>query len=126
MLVYQKCTYECYFYFASELKKHQKSLTSLCAVGTDGEEQLSNAFSTVFPGATKLLCSFHKRDNIKMKLRDMFVPERESKEIMNSIFGYQIEDTLYLGLTDSSDANDFQVKLEILKSYLGQTVFWIL
>ena len=44
------------------------------------------------------------------------MPERESKEIMNSIFGYQIEDTLYLGLIDSSDANDFQVKLEKLKS----------
>ena len=116
MLVHQKRTYETYFYFASELMKHRKSLTSLCAVGTDGEEQLSNAFSTVFPEATKLLCSFHKRDNIKMKLRDMCVPERESKEIMNSIFGYQIEDTLYLGLIDSSDANDFQVKLENLKS----------
>ena len=116
MLVHQKRTYETYFYFASELMKHRKSLTSLCAVSTDGEEQLSNAFSTVFPEATKLLCSFHKRDNIKMKLRDMCVPERESKEIMNSIFGYQIEDTLYLGLIDSSDANDFQVKLEKLKS----------
>ena len=116
MLVHQKRTYETYFYFASELMKHRKSLTSLCAVGTDGEEQLSNTFSTVFPEATKLLCSFHKRDNIKMKLRDMCVPERESKEIMNSIFGYQIEDTLYLGLIDSSDANDFQVKLEKLKS----------
>ena len=65
--------------------------------------------------AVKLLCSFHKRDNIKMKLRKLSVPEKESKEIMNSIFGYQVDSTLCLGLIDSNDANDFQVKLEELK-----------
>jgi len=101
MLVHQKRTYET---FASELLKHQKLLASLRAVATDGEEQLSNAFAE----AARLLCSFHERDNIKMKLRDLCVPERDnSKEIMNSIFNYQIEDTLHLGLIDSSDANDF-------------------
>lgn len=79
----------------------------MCAIGSDGEEQLSNAFGTVFPEAVKLLCSFHKRDNIKMKLRELGVPEKESKEIMNSIFGYQVESMLHLGLIDSNDANDF-------------------
>ena len=113
MLVHQKCTYETYFYFASELMKHGKYLASLCAVGTDGEEPVSNAFAIVFPEATRLLYSLHKHDNIKMKLRDLHVLERSSKEI---IFGFQIEDTLHLGLIDSSDANDFQVKLESLKS----------
>ena len=116
MLVHQKRTYETYFYFASELLKQRKSLGSLCAIGTDGEEQLSNAFVTVFPEAVKLLCSFHKRDNIKMKLRELNVSERESKEIMNTIFGYQVDGALYLGLVDSNDTNDFQVKLEGLKN----------
>ena len=69
----------------------------------------------VFPEAVKLLCSFHKCNNIKMKLRKLSVPEKESKEIMNSIFGYQVDSTLCLGLIDSNDANDFQVKLEGLK-----------
>ena len=50
-----------------------------------------------------------------MKLREFSVPEKESKEIMNSIFGYQIESTLCLGLIDSTDGNDFQVKLEGFK-----------
>ena len=58
----------------------------------------------------------HKCDNIATKLRDLHVPERESKEIMNSIFDYQAEDTLHLGLIDSSDANYFQLKLENLTS----------
>ena len=69
MLVHQRRTYETYFHFASELLKYRKTLSSLNAIGTDGEEQLSNAFGTVFPGAVRLLCSVHKRDNIWMKLR---------------------------------------------------------
>ena len=77
---------------------------------SDGEEQLSNAFGTVFPETVKLLCSFHKRENIKMKLRKLSVPEKESKEIMNSILGYQVDSTLCLGLINSNDANHFQLE----------------
>ena len=57
MLVHQRQTYETYFHFASELLKYQKTLSSLNAIGTDGEEQLSNAFGTVFPGAVRLCIS---------------------------------------------------------------------
>ena len=49
MLIHQRRTYENYFYFASELLKYRRSLSSINAVGTDGEEQLSKAFNTVFP-----------------------------------------------------------------------------
>ena len=38
--------------------------------------------------------------------------EMESKKITNLNFIYQIKDTLHLSLTDSSDTNDFKVKLE--------------
>ena len=76
MLVHQKRTFENYFYFALKLLKHQKSLATLCAVGTNGEEPLSNALCTVFPEAIKLLCSFHKWENIKMKLREFGAPEK--------------------------------------------------
>ena len=48
MLVQQRRTYENYFYFASELLKHQKLLSLINAVGTDGEEQLSKAFHYSF------------------------------------------------------------------------------
>ncbi len=41
MFVHQRRTY---FQFASDLLKHRKAFTSLNAIGTDGEEQLSNAF----------------------------------------------------------------------------------
>ena len=95
-------------------------MSLLHSIGTDGEEQLSNAmqcnaFGNVFPGAVRLLCSLHKRDNIRMKLRDLCVSESSVKEIMNSIFGYQLNQTFYTGLIDADDMPDFMSKLEGLK-----------
>ena len=111
MLVYQRRTYKTYFHFASELLKYRKSFTSLNAVGTDGEVQLSSAFGTVFPEAVRLLCSVHKRDNIRMKMREMGVLEQPAKDIINSIFGYQDGDTFFTGLVDAEDTHDFRAKL---------------
>ena len=116
MLVHQKQTYETYYYFASQLLKLNRRLSSLNAVGTDREEQLGKAFGTVFPGAVKLLCCLHKRDNIKMKLRALGVSEQLSREILDSIFGYQIDETYFTGLMDGEEeVEDFQKKLLGLK-----------
>ena len=41
--------------------------------------------------------------------------EEVTKEILNSVFGFQVENTLHTGLIDSEDANDFQIKMEQLK-----------
>ncbi len=79
MLIHQNRTYEVYYHFAAELVKFKRSLCSLNAIGTDGEEQLSNAFGTVFPGAIRLLCSVHKRDNIRSKLRELCVNEGDAR-----------------------------------------------
>ena len=106
MFVHQRRTYETYFHFTSEILKRRKALASLKAIGTDGEEQLSNAFGTVFPGAVKLLCVVHKRDNIRAKLRQLAVSERLSKDILDSIFGYQLGDTFFKGLLDADDWNN--------------------
>ena len=84
MFVHQRRTYETYFHFASEILKYRKGLGTLNAIGTDGEEQLSNAFGTVFSGAVKLLCVVHKHDNIRAKLRQLAVPEHLSKDILDS------------------------------------------
>ena len=115
MFVHQRRIYETYFHFASEILKHWKTLASLHAIGTDGEEQLSNAFGTVLSGAVKLLCVVHKSDNIRAKLRQLAVPEHLSKDILDSIFGYQLGDTFFKGLLDADDILDFMAKLEELK-----------
>ena len=115
MLVHQNRTYESYFYFASELLKHQNMLKNLKTIGTDGEEQLSRAFEDVFPQAVCLLCTIHKRDNIKRKLHELLVPNSAAKQIEESIFGYQCGATIFTGLVDADDIPDFNTKLEELK-----------
>ena len=59
----------------------------------------------------RLLCSVHKRDNIRMKMREMGVLEQPAKDIINSIFGYQDGDTFFTGLVDAEDTHDFRAKL---------------
>ena len=115
MLVHQNRTYESYFYFASELLKHQNMLKNLKTIGTDGEEQLSRAFEDVFPQAVCLLCTIHKRDNIKRKLHELLVPNSAAKQIEESTFGYQCGATFFTGLVDTDDIPDFNTKLEELK-----------
>lgn len=115
MLIHQRRTYESYFHFAAELVKYRKPLSSLKAIGTDGEEQLSNAFGAVFPGAVRLLCSLHKRDNILTKLRELAVGVNDSKEILNSIFGHQLNHTFFTGLIDADDAPTFMSQLDKIK-----------
>lgn len=116
LFVHQKRTYETYFHFASELLKYRKAFASLNAIGTDGEEQLSSAFEAIFPHSVKLLCSVHKRDNIRMKLREFGMSDQQSKEILNAIFGYQEGNTFLTGLVDAADVHDFKDKLRTLKA----------
>ncbi len=116
MLVHQTRTYDTYFYFASQLLKHSKNMSNLNAIGTDGEEQLSNAFGKVFPGAVHLLCTIHKRDNIRRKLRELLVPSEYAKRMEESIFGYQVGETFFTGLVDTDDSAEFTSKLENLKA----------
>ena len=88
----------------------------LSAIGTDREEQLSSAFEAIFPHSVKLLCLVHKHGNIKMKLREFGISDKQSKEILNTIFGYQEGNTFYTGLVDATDVHDFKVKLQALKT----------
>jgi len=101
-------------YFASQLKM-RPGLEGLSAVGTDGEEALSSAFKSVFPGSSHLLCQFHKCDNITVKLRLMNMEEPTTKQILGDIFGSGNGETQYSRLIDSTDVSDFNTKLQNLK-----------
>ena len=86
VMVHQNRKHDTYYYFASQLKKMRPGLEGLSAVGTDGEEALSSAFKSVFPGSSHLLCQLHKRD-ITVKLRSMNRKEPSTKQILGDIFG---------------------------------------
>ena len=64
----------------------------------------------------KLLRSVYKRDNIKMKLRELGIPDQQSKEILNTIFGYQESNKFFTELVDATDVHDFKEKLQTLKA----------
>ena len=114
-LIHQDRKFATYYYFASEIKKIRPALQGLVSFGTDGEEALSSAFSSVFPRSVHLLCSFHKRDNLTRKLRELKVDEIKMKQILSDIFGSDIGDTHFQGLIDSNDCTHFMQRLELLK-----------
>ena len=103
------------FYFASQLKKIRPEIGGLVAFGTDGEEALSSAFSSVYPSSVHLLCFVHKRDNIVRKLREFQVKDKDTKQILNDIFGSVNEATQFPGLVDSCDSTEFSEKFKNLK-----------
>ena len=114
-LIHQDRKSSTYHYFASQIRVMRPGVEGLCAVGTDGEEALSSAFLSVFPRSTHLLCSLHKRDNIRRKLRELCVGEAGIKQILADVFGTSNDNTEILGLVDSSDQHDFADKLERLR-----------
>jgi hypothetical protein len=82
-LIHQDRIFGTYFYFASQMKKIRTKLDQLVAFGTDGDEGLSSAFSSVYPSSVHLLYSIHKHENIIRKLREYCVSDKDSKQILH-------------------------------------------
>ena len=115
IFVHQNRKYGTYHYFASQLVKMRPELKNVSAFGTDGEEALYSAFSSVFPKSIHLLCQIHKRDNITRKLRCMKASEDVAKQILADIFGSTNGETRYAGLIDSPDNSNFNSSLNMLE-----------
>ena len=116
VLIHVDKKYSSYYYFASQLRKLCPDFESgLNAVGTDGEEALSSAFSTVFPQSVHLLCSLHKRENILRKLREFKTEEVASKELLFDIFGVEVDGNHTEGLIDARSSSKFMERFEALK-----------
>lgn len=63
----------------------------------------------------------NKRNNIIAKLRQLAAPEHMSKDILDSVFGYQLGDLFFKGLLDADDVLDFKTKLEELRTKWNAT-----
>ena len=79
MLIHQTQKFSAYHYFASQLVSLQPELAKVKAIGTDGEQALYDAFSTVFPSAVHLRCFMHFKRNIEDKLRNLNFPKHVMK-----------------------------------------------
>lgn len=115
-LIHVDRKYGSYYYFASQLQKLCPDFKNgLNAVGTDGEEALASAFSTVFPHCIHLLCSLHKRENLLRKMRELKIEETGIKELLCDIFGSEDDGGHIEGLIDATGSSEFMEKLEMLK-----------
>ena len=92
-------------------KYHQKA-AGVLVYGTDGEKNLADAFSDVFPHAQHLCCDIHLKDNIKRKLVQCGITGRPVTEIMNDIFGNEIGDQVEGGLIHTTSAEEFDACLQ--------------
>lgn len=72
ILVHHDKKFSSYHYFASTLISLKPSLRNIIAFGTDGEEELFEAFQTQLPNTLHLRCFCHFRSIIKRKLLDLF------------------------------------------------------
>ena len=114
-LIHYKKTFHTYLFFASTLIGLRRQLEALRAFGTDGEKPLSDAFSHEFRYAVHLTCFNHCRQNIKREMQQLGYPESLISDVLNDIFGHQEGSTFFEGLVDSSNEEEFESKLAMLK-----------
>lgn len=74
------------------MTKYHQEAAGVLVYRTDGETNLADAFSDVFPHAQHLCCDIHLKDNIKRKLVQCGVTGRPATKIMNDIFGNEMGD----------------------------------
>ena len=96
--------FEAYHFFASSLVSKCPELRHIQCFGTDGEEALSQALSTVFPSAERIRCFLHFRGNIESKLRSLHIPNVVMKEFVQDILGNPA--ALELGLVDAETIDE--------------------
>ena len=90
MVMHQRMQFATFNYFASTLIGSNKQLRFLLAFGTDGDENLVDAFSHSFPYTIQLHCFLHFKRNLQEKLRDFGIPKHVAQEFLGDIFGKSV------------------------------------
>ena len=109
-------TRESYRRFAGELVIEKPELLGLEKIGHDLDRALSNGFTDIFKNAKKLFCTQHMQERDAFKLQSLRCNQRSKASIMADIYGSQNDVLLQSGLADAEDEEDFDVKLESLRS----------
>ena len=110
--IHYKKSFATYLFFASTIIGQCSQLEFVCAIGTDGEKALIDAFKHEFGFAQHLTCFIHDRRNIKNKLHECDIPSQLSIEILDDVFGKTVGTTRVEGLVDACSESDFQEKLD--------------
>ena len=110
-LIHAKKDEYTYQYFFSTLVALEEQVKNVLFFGTDGEQALINAATKNFEYATGLRCFLHAIDNIKRYLRGNGLQAIE-KDVIADFFGKREGPSYQMGLADSTDDEDFDLKLE--------------
>ena len=102
--------------FASEMCSFQPNIRNLNAIGTDQDIAIYRGFATQIPDLKLLLCAYHLQKNDAQKIRELVRQKGALKNIICDIYGRNYGGVKELGLVDSTDIDDFRIKLESLKS----------
>ena len=101
-------------YFTSTIVGQCRKLEGICALGTDGEQALVDAFKHEFSFAQHLLCFNHMRTNVKDKLHQCCIYSQIGLEVLDDIFGKKAGTVFIEGLVDAMNTTDFDATLECL------------
>ena len=115
LFVHLRKNFEAYHFFASTLVSKCPELRCIQCFGTDGEEALSKALSTVFPSAEHIRFFLHFRGNIESKLHSLHIPNVVMKEF---VLGNPA--ALELGLADAESIDKLDVMIDSLESIWNQ------
>ena len=103
--------------FFSSLLRMNPNLRTIQAIGCDGDEAIMNASVVCFQDAQKLLCSSHKKDNIRRKLKNDFrAKDVACSHIIADIFGKDSGTIYEKGLIDSNTEQEFDRKVMMMKA----------
>lgn len=98
-------------YFFSTLVALEEEIKNVLFFGTDGEQALIKAAIKNFEYASGLRCFLHAMDNVKRYHRGNGLQAIE-KDVIADIFGKRGGPRYQMGLVDSIDDKDFDLKLE--------------
>lgn len=115
ILLHQKKSFDSYFKMPSSLLQMCPNLVNLKVFGTDGDQNLYNAFQVCFPGSHHLLCDLHMVDNIERKLCNLGIRGNIAKLYKNDIFGSVYDGKKVKGLIDCLSKQEFDEKCNVLE-----------
>ena len=82
--------------------------------GTDGEENLWNALSSVLSDAINRRCDMHLKDNVKRKLSELNIGLSAAHEIKGDIIGVKLASAREGGLVDCHSEKEYNEALEVI------------
>ena len=106
LLIHDNSDFDTYSYYFHHLKiKLMDTNLSKLVIGTDDEQELIKAITTIIPEATHVLCTRHLKENARQKWTDDALHMQDKNDILRKMFGQD-------GITNADDTISFAAKCD--------------